>query len=35
LSFNLDVLGGSGNFVDTTDFSRVEFQFRPSATLQS
>ena len=32
-SFNLEMLL-SRIFLDTTDFSRVEFQFRPSATVQ-
>jgi len=32
-SFSLEVLR-STNLLDTTDFSRVEFQFRPSSTVQ-
>src|SRR5258708_36884137 len=34
LSFDLEVLQ-SGNLLDTSDFSRVVFQFRPTATVQS
>ncbi len=34
LSFDLEVLRSS-NLLDTTDFSRVLFQIRPSSTVQS